>query len=972
MIAFGLSLALFVFWTALGYAILTVLRRRDLLQNMLLAPAVGIAVTLMPIFWLSRLGLPVRSFGALWLFALLLIIVGLLWRHRPTVPVRHYLPFAAIFLFALVLTGRPMFEFGFDWLSFSNDDMANYALRAHRLLNHSYTAVPNLGDLISGRDYSLVFWFMDVPGGSRTGADLVLAWVISWTGLNGHQIFMPVILAFHLVLISTAGALLCQSSRYRFAALVTCSLLSMSALMALGTIYQLIAQVLGLGLLCACAVVLFTPLSPPLFPPAEQRVTGLVRGSIVRHAILIAFVVSAFLVSYPEVAPFLGAAFILHVGLRIVPKRHTVNWRAALLGIGMVGLLSLAFLNMYVIDLFRYSINQADAISTVNTTGVLIFPYYLIPSGLADLWGLQSIDRLPAEPLLSYTILLGAGLLLASSISIVVLLRHGQTVAVFAAIMLSVGLFLFWRRSDFGLFKLAMYIQPFLLGSLVIFCLTLRGQRYRWLRVLPLLVLGVYGIRNQQHYVEASRGASLTFVEVPNASALKINTEFQKLLTATPAPAIIIDTANVVLVKFQALYTKGTSTAFISNPEVFNRLLSLYPVSKISFPDLARHISNSVEGPLLDKQFNLHSPNNPNAVNPFKVTGLGNDPAVDTDHTLIVLTCPQQSAFNRWRLRDICPDASFSAIPLKQARNYLVFIRSELGQHYYAFTTASNIALYQLEPDYFYSGQSMIGIGRYLLFEAINPSATVRIVLEMTKSIQGDGENKLPPAMVIGEERLPFGIAGRGSMRRYSPPIIPQKIDGHDYVLIDMGQEGQYYSEVRTGLMSLYGADVRRDPRPLVGYARDIALVTEEEYTQMQPPAALSVFPKDLANRTLEYSGIYEDGWLSEDVFLRLQQPKNARELVIRGTVPLIDAQEFVTDVVVLLDGQEVTQQTLKSGALEIRVPSPKGAGPRQVELRFSKMQRLSGGDSRPVTVSIRFIGFETNPRGHLENEQLR
>lgn len=64
MLAFGLSIALFVFWGVLGYAFLAVLKiRRSSVQNMLLAPVVGVSVTLLPVFWLNRTGLPNTHFG---------------------------------------------------------------------------------------------------------------------------------------------------------------------------------------------------------------------------------------------------------------------------------------------------------------------------------------------------------------------------------------------------------------------------------------------------------------------------------------------------------------------------------------------------------------------------------------------------------------------------------------------------------------------------------------------------------------------------------------------------------------------------------------------------------------------------------------------------------------------------------------------------------------------------------------------
>ena len=44
---------------------------------------------------------------------------------------------------------------------------------------------------------------------SRPGCELVLAWVSRCTGLTAHQVFMPVILAFHLgMLLAAAFSLL--------------------------------------------------------------------------------------------------------------------------------------------------------------------------------------------------------------------------------------------------------------------------------------------------------------------------------------------------------------------------------------------------------------------------------------------------------------------------------------------------------------------------------------------------------------------------------------------------------------------------------------------------------------------------------------------------------------------------------------------------------------------------------------------
>src|SRR5437867_8230708 len=152
------------------------------LQEMLLAPVVGVVLTILPVFILSRAGIPVSRFGYPLAIALLVVAGALaVLVQRPTpfvdLPWRDYAPFAAALLLALLLTGRPMFEYGLDWVSFCNDDMANYCLGAVRFHQHGFFEAPRYSDLMRGADYSLFYWFFHVPGMGRTGSELLIAWV---------------------------------------------------------------------------------------------------------------------------------------------------------------------------------------------------------------------------------------------------------------------------------------------------------------------------------------------------------------------------------------------------------------------------------------------------------------------------------------------------------------------------------------------------------------------------------------------------------------------------------------------------------------------------------------------------------------------------------------------------------------------------------------------------------------------------
>jgi hypothetical protein len=245
------------------------------------------------------------------------------------------------------------------------------------------------------------------------------------------------------------------------------------------------------------------------------------------------------------------------------------------------------------------------------------------------------------------------------------------------------------------------------------------------------------------------------------------------------------------------------------------------------------------------------------------------------------------------------------------------------------------------------------------LFRALNPSQSTRLVLDLTASYKGDGENLLPPAAAIGATRESFPMTGRGSARVFSPPLTPQIINGEPYLAIDMGVDGQYFPEHRTGLMSLYGADYRVDSRRMTGFARDISLVSEDDYQHLAPPSAIRDFLVDLANPDLEYSGLYEDGAASESAFLGLTQPADDSMLVVKGVVPQTDDPDFTTEVRVLVDGHEVARQLLVTGRFEVWGAAPPGAGRRRVELHFSKIQHLPGDDQRPVAAIIQMVGFD-------------
>jgi len=178
-------------------------------------------------------------------------------------------------------------------------------------------------------------------------------------------------------------------------------------------------------------------------------------------------------------------------------------------------------------------------------------------------------------------------------------------------------------------------------------------------------------------------------------------------------------------------------------------------------------------------------------------------------------------------------------------------------------------------------------------------------------------------------------------------------IGGQPYVLLDMGREGRLPFVKRSGVEGLYGRSIPLDIRYLTSYVRDISVVTARHYRGLAAPARVRRFPADLRDPSLEYSGIYEDGWVAERSFVTLRAG-DAGRLVIRADV-LRRAQPSLQ---VLVDGRTVLSKRVAAGSLEVNVPVSASRTRRRVELVWDGATRLSAPDLRPVAALLEFVGI--------------
>jgi hypothetical protein len=970
LLAFLLVIGIFAYWSVLGFSLVSALNTRtNLLRNALLSPIFGAAANLLVVMWVNVAGMPLKR-ASIPITALLLT-GAVLWlvRSRPVLPAKRLVPFLGVLMLAALLTGYPLLRYGFDWVSFGNDDMANYSLGATYLSNYGFFSQPSLGTILQDKDISTITgWFYLVGSGERPGIEFTNAWAASTFRLNSHQTYMPMMIALHLVLISTAGALFLQRRKYRFVAVLACFWMACSALLTLGTVYQLMAQVFGIALLAGACVMLCEN-----FRPASRRMS---LGRIALSSVMF----GSLLVVYPEVLAFFFVTAFLYHSLALFRKQE--SWGAAVQIFSSVALISVLLVNVLLIGTASTAFHRllsSKGAGPLDHTPLanIIFPFYLVPAGMAHLWGFFPIGQTYTVFSLGLGIIVGALLLLATCAAAVYYAWQGNTVAIMCLVMAGVGVRCFTAGADFGLYKVAMYVQPFLIGTAVLGWCGIaaywekKKAFRRWqtaVLLIPIALVVGSGLNAQFFYTQRSLGLSGGgFVEVPRVSDSHLVSQLLRMTPTINTQTTISDTHNVVLAKFEGNYPMSGSLFFTAydfmsrfmeattEPTPYHRFLDRV------FPDLRNKldsISQTRAKRFQDVQFDTHGAlPEPDA---FRVRIDTFDSALS--HATLLQSSGDQGIFNR---RSMPPGLGFAlrAVDLAQAHNQLLYVASSFGTPYYGFQSnrsLGRVSMYQPEDDYYYPQTTMVSLGRDSLLRILSPSREFRLSLEYTATLNADHESRIPPISIIGKERQFLLAEGRGSARLFSPVVQPQEIGGGAYLLLDMGTWGFRFPERRVGVMALYGKDIPLDSRRIVGFGRDVSAISEEEYEQLAVPEHVQSFPADLANKALEYSGFYEDGWVAESSYLKLRQSADDSPLIVHVMVPLVAGKPASSHITILVDGSAVAGRNLTPGECELVIPAA-GGGKRNIELVFDKAVNLPDPDNRPVSAMIRFVGF----RGH-------
>lgn len=930
--AFGLTIAFVMFFWFVGYALLRVFptgNKRS--ADVLFAPAVGVGITVLLVFLINRIGYPVKSFA--WVIAaLLLLLAALSYRWNGfAVSWKRILFVFGLAIIVLLASAWPMLWFSFDWIGVGNDDMANYCLAAQRFFNVGFFNKPDIEAIQAGTNYADTFYFMHVAGGARPGSELLLAWAWGVTGIEAPRVFMPLISALNVCLALACGGLVATHRASNNAWIYAVLLSALNPLLTWGVGQQLIGQVGGFVFVVTLVGLLFT----------KREIPQIRKPSTLYQLIPTIIVAASMLVWYPEGVPFVVGGWIVFVGFGIFYghiKLRDVYW-IVYLAIGTVAVLPEYFFKSVIFLLAQAAAVQANGL--IPDPAGLLFPYYLIPSGLAAFWGLHPVHNgVPSEPFASILFVIACLLFVILGLAV----KRGLTTldksAPVLVVMAILGVRLYQTMNDFGLYKLAMYAQPFIISMFALYLSKVCWNLYK--KAALLIFISITANTSFAYSYRSSGEAPGSSIEIQNGSSRKFLTELKGLFQNRAdlrGRDIIATTDNVVIAKLVAFYGNGFRVLFPAR-DYFGGITSYAEALK-------RDTSQPTDETLESKNYV--------GVN----TKLG-----DMDISFYEPYRLSESYQNKPLYLSFCNTSVVSdncdrLLKVTDSFEGSIFVHSNKGAHYYS-GNRKNAAFFQNETDIFPPGM-FASMGRYLLLQTPSQNKSSKFLIDITATLQKKRGSTLPTVLLNGDQdhKIQADFVGRGSGRLYVDKLPTTQIMGNQYTLIDFNVPVESFPNKWTLPSFLYGNDILVDMRKIAVFGRALRSVSIDDYNKLIPPAKVSSFPADLKNVALEYSGIYEDGWMSEQLFFKLKRDEKDAYLEVAGSTPYVDDKTFQTTITVKLNGQEVASKKLGLGDFQIDVPVHSRNEISKVEVSFDSTQILPGADGRITAGFLKFVGFK-------------
>lgn len=476
MIAFVFAFLIVVFLGLVGLGVASIFWRSISLAILLVAPCIGLGVVLPIELSFNRAGLPVEAFGQWLVLGLALFSFAILFIRRPTIPWSEIRPLIPAWLVAGLLAGGPMIAFGFNWAGNSNGDGTMYMGVAANFLHHGLFDIASLSQLIRGTDTSRDLWFYEILPPNRYGTDALLALAAAATHRYTYEVYMPCSVAAFVALVMATGAL-CANRVMRPRLVPATILIAAASPLLLFTVYQqLLPQLLGqLALVSVVALV---------------QTGDFGRLSLVQRSLALGCCAVAFAFVYPEISPLLLVAAGVTAPVALWRNRkELVPYGKRIAFVLLIG--AVVFIALENVQVFTFAATMRILLRIVSNSvgnGVGDITYYMVPSGLSNLWGLTPFESY-GEPWLSISIIIG-GLAFVGVAAVATrsLFKHAKlSDGMLLALQLEFTVMLL-QRTGYVAFKTAFILQPFFAPAVALAILWASARLSRRWRVQPRLI----------------------------------------------------------------------------------------------------------------------------------------------------------------------------------------------------------------------------------------------------------------------------------------------------------------------------------------------------------------------------------------------------------------------------------------------------------------------------------------------------
>lgn len=920
-------------WFYLGWLVLGYSKIEDGIMRGLLAPSVGMATVTLITTSASLAGLPIRQ--SIWI-VISMLVGSLFVLHRTTWSGFKNILGANLFVAALNLctAGIGLILFGMSWQGMINQDAATNSLAAQYFIAYPFFAEPNIQSIIAGTDYSPLSSMLFVTAGSRFGDVMLLGFSAALFSLNPDEVYMSHALAIRCALTAVSALLIYRRGASNWKLVITVILLTLSPLGIYTYGNQLISQMGGLALLLAAAMLFNVLLDQPHEFP--------------RLVWPLAIVLAALCQSYPESVSLLALGIFLFGLYRAMdgelpPVRTIVNWAA------LLSLLVLLFLNVSLPNVLTHMLGALGSASNAQGSSALAgeFGYAFTPDLLPLLFGFVIMREGMAEPWALSLQVAALGLAGVAALFAARRFRRYPLLISFLSAALVAFLFLYWQGSGFGTFKMMLLMQVLifsLLAALLIELIVARHLVGVFVSVGLLLLVGRAGVG----YISMSMAS---FGSIPKLAQNNILDRIQGIIR-TQAKDVVIESSSYLFGKFSVLRRKDQPTFFEQNsPESFassslkkltsNRLETWRPDQNAFALSLFEVYDSNYKREL----FQCKTPG-------MKIQFMTLDHKSDSSGKSVLVQGGKLMPLNRQKYDGI------DVMLLDQAntKNFLAFRHSSVGGYDTGFGSVPSI--FNLEGDLFVHN-SMAGTGRYMLLELLSPSEDeVQLVVRYTRTYMAGQEAALPEITLYGAEAVKLGTSGAGSLNLTSPPLRPCTIDGRRYVLVDFGSEPRQFAKTAPWAYVFFNTPYVPDPRNLSGFLRDISTLNTNSKVSLNKFAALNdQWNFDAFESMFEYSGMFEDGWMSDHLRLRPRPELYGRNLNIVMDIPIEFANQNPL-LSIVVDGTRVSRQALSAGRISVHISLPPG-GENVIDLTTDKRLILPGGDGRSSIGLVRAITVE-------------